>query len=312
MLAPCAAAEPITEWLVPWPDTRPRDPYVDSKGNVWFCGQGGGYLGRLDPASGKFDRFDLGEEKGPHNLIIDREDQVWYAGNRSGHIGRLDPRSGAITKFAMPDARAGDPHTLAWDQAGNIWFTVQHGNLIGRLAAGSGEVTLVEVPTSSARPYGIVVAADDRPWIALFGTHKLATVDPQTMQVREIELPRTKARPRRLGITSDGAVWYVDYAGGRLGRYHPGDGRIREWTLPGGERAWPYGMAVDDRDRLWIAETGSSPNRLVGFDPRTEEFFAAEVIPSGGDTVRHMVFHARSREIWFGTDANTVARARVP
>jgi virginiamycin B lyase len=28
--------------------------------------------------------------------------------------------------------------------------------------------------------------------------------------------------------------------------------------------------------------------------------------------VRHRVFHAPSREIWFGTDANTIGRAKVP
>lgn len=33
---------------------------------------------------------------------------------------------------------------------------------------------------------------------------------------------------------------------------------------------------------------------------------------SGGGAVRHMVFHAPSREIWFGTDTNTIGRIKVP
>lgn len=70
-------------------------------------------------------------------------------------------------------------------------------------------------------------------------------------------------------------------------------------------------MAVDARDRLWFVETGSQPNRLVGFNPKTAEFFSIMEIPSGGGTVRHMFFHAPTRTLWFGTDANTIARARL-
>jgi virginiamycin B lyase len=35
-------------------------------------------------------------------------------------------------------------------------------------------------------------------------------------------------------------------------------------------------------------------------------------VPSGGGTVRHMVFDKSTRAIWFGTDNNTIGRALVP
>lgn len=305
-----SAAANVTDWQVPWPDSRPRDPYVAPDGMVWFCGQKSGYLARFNPQSGEFKRFDLDPGEGPHNLIIDARGMVWYAGNLSGHIGRLDPASGAIEKFPMPDRRAVDPHTLSWDGNGDIWFTVQGGNFVGRLAVQTGKVDLVAVPTPGARPYGIKVGADNRPWIVLFGTHKLATVDPHTLALSEIPLPRTEARPRRLEITGDGAIWYVDYNGGMLGRYLPADGSFREWALPGGAQARPYGTALDDRDRIWLVESGPNPNRLVGFDPATESFTAPIEINSG--TVRHMYFDARTRSIWYGTDTNFLARFQVP
>ena len=38
--APAAVAPvQITEWTVPWEKTRPRDPYVDASGKVWFVGE---------------------------------------------------------------------------------------------------------------------------------------------------------------------------------------------------------------------------------------------------------------------------------
>jgi virginiamycin B lyase len=70
-------------------------------------------------------------------------------------------------------------------------------------------------------------------------------------------------------------------------------------------------MALDHKDRIWLVETGIRPNRFVGFDPAREAFVATADIPSGAGTVRHMMFDARTRAIWFGTDAGTIGRARV-
>ncbi len=313
---PVAIDDPIdiAEWVVPWENSRPRDPYVGPDGRVWFVGQRSHYVAFLEPSTGRFEQFPLDPGTGPHNLIVDAEGFVWYAGNRAAHIGRLDPRDGSIIKFPMPDESARDPHTLVFDSNGDIWFTVQGGNFVGKLTGTSRTVRLIPVPTAQSRPYGIVVDAQDRPWVVEFGSNKIATIDPEAMTLREIELPRRDARPRRLAITSDGGVWYVDYAGGYLGRLDPETGELQEWAIPGGANARPYAMAVDDRDRLWFVETGPQPNRFIGFDPRTGggEFFSVTEIESGAGTVRHMVFDAASRAIWFGTDANTIGRARIP
>ena len=309
-----AASNPveITEWTVPWQDTRPRDPFVDKRQQVWFVGQRGDYIAVVDPRIGKFKRFELDPGTGPHNLIVDDQGMVWYAGNRAAHIGKLDPQSGKIMKYDMPDPAARDPHTLAFDQNGDIWFTVQGGNFVGHLKISTGEIRLFQIPSSHARPYGIIVDTDNRPWIAEFGTNKLAMVDPSTLTLKEVLLPRADARPRRLATTSDGRIWYVDYAEGYLGTFDPATGKFQEWPTPAKDNSRPYSMTVDDQDRLWFVETGPQPNRLVGFDSRTRKVFSLTEIKSGGGTVRHMVFHQPTRTIWFGTDANTIGRASVP
>ena len=272
----------------------------------------GNYLAYLDPKTGEFKRYELDEGTGPHNLIVDEDGSVWYAGNRASHIGRLDPRTGEITKYPMPDPAARDPHTLVFDQNGDIWFTVQGGNFVGKLTTATGEVQLVKITSSRARPYGIVMDSHNRPWFCLFGTDKIGMIEPDTMALREIPTPREDARPRRLQMTSDDTLFYVDYAGGFLGRFNPRTGETQEWQMPGGPSARPYGIAVDDRDRLWYVETGRDPNRFVGFDLATHEFFSITAIESGGGTVRHMFFYEPTREIWFGTDTNNIGRARLP
>ena len=301
----------IREWLVPWPKSRPRDPYVDAGGRVWFVGQRGDYVANLKPETGEFSRYDLDPGTGPHNLIIDGERNIWYAGNRKRHIGKLNPGTGRITKVEMPDRKAKDPHTLAFDPAGDIWFTVQQGNFIGHLTVASGAVRLIGIPTRKARPDGIVIAPDGVPWIVAFGSNKLIRIDPDNLSLTEIELPDDDSRPRRVVTTSDGNVWYADYALGRLGRYEPANGKITEWSMPSGEDSRPHGMAVDKNDRIWLVETGVDPNRFVGFDATTGTFLTETDIPSGAGAVRHMFYYEPAGEVWFGTDTNYVGRAKV-
>ena len=302
----------VEEWTVPWERTRPRDPYPDAKGRIWFVGQVGNYVATFDTATKQFRRWEIDEGTHPHNLIVDRAGMVWYAGNRNGMIGRLDPAMGAITRYPMPDSAVRDPHTLVQDAAGTIWFTAQQSSHVGRLDPKTGEVRLVRVEPRTARPYGIVVAPSGHPWFAPFGASRLVRIDPRTMALTDFPLPDAASRVRRLEVTRDGMVWYADYTRGMLGRLDPKTGATKEWALPGGVRSFPYAMARDHRDRLWMVETGANPNRLVAFDPRTQEWLApVPIAKSGAMSVRHMVFHAPTREIWFGTDANTIGRARI-
>lgn len=323
LAAPPAAAQQtleIEEWEVPWEASRPRDPYVAPDGRVWFVGQRSHYAAVLDPATGEFTRYDLLEGAGPHNLVVDEDGSVWYAGNADRHIGHLDPTSGEIVRYDMPDERARDPHTLLFGEGDDLWFTVQQGNFVGHFDKRSGAVRLMEAPTAegrggqpgSSRPYGIKLDSQGSPWIVLFNTNKVATVDRDAMALRTFDLPDPTTRPRRLEIDSNDDVWYVDYANGRLGRLDTETGEVKEWDSPGGADSRPYGMAIDADDRVWFVETGHQPNTFVGFDPATEEFFSVTEVGSGAGAIRHMYYDRDHNVVWFGTDANTIGRATLP
>ncbi len=310
---PAKAPLQVTEWTVPWEKTRPRDPYLDAQGRVWFVGQAGNYIAYLDPKAGTFKRYEIEAGTHPHNLLVDKSGKVWFSGNQNGRIGWLDAATGKSTIYRMPDPEVRDPHTMIFDHKGEMWFTAQGANHVGHLDPKTGKVRLLKVATNDARPYGIVVDPSGRPWFDEFGTNKIATIDPATFAIREYVLPNDRTRPRRIAVTSDGTVWYGDYTRGMLGRLDPKSGAVREFPLPAAARSLPYAMASDDRDRIWLAETGIQPNRLVGFDPKSESWISVTPITkSGGLTIRHMIFHAPTRSLWFGTDANTIARASVP
>jgi len=60
---------------------------------------------------------------------------------------------------------------------------------------------------------------------------------------------------------------------------------VTEWRSPSGPRSEPYGISAIN-DIIWYSESGSSPNTVVRFDPRTGAF-QSWAIPGGGNIVRN-------------------------
>ena len=271
-------------WQVPTPASRPHDPLAAKDGSIWYTGQLANVLGRLDPSSGKFTEFHLKtEHSGPHGLQEDKDGNIWYTGNSGSLIGKLDPKTGVDTEYPTPEQ--GDPHTLIFDRDGILWFTMQNLNRIGRLDPKTGEMKLLTPPTAKSRPYGMALNSKGLVFFVEFGTNQVGSVDPKTLEFREYKLPAATARPRRIAITSDDIVWYSDYSRGYLGRLDPATGEVREWQSPSGPKSEPYGISAIN-DIIWYSESGSTPNTVVRFDPKTEKF-QSWAIPGGGNIVRN-------------------------
>jgi virginiamycin B lyase len=288
-LMPGEAEIAFKEWRVPTLGQRSRDPVQAADGSIWWAGQWGNLIGRIDPATGEMSEYPLPEGAMPHSVILDDAGNVWYTGNKNGTIGMLDPDTGEITVYDMPDPAAKDPHTAIFDEDGILWFTLQQSNMIGRLNPASGEIRLVTMPTPDAKPYGIKIDAEGTPWVACNGSNCLVEVDPKTMALTEVELPAPETTVRRLDIADDGMIWYVNSSQGRLGRFDPRSGAIKEWPSPSGPDSHPYAIAVVD-GIVWYNESGKRPDALVRFDPKAETF-QSWPIPSGGlyaGIVRHM------------------------
>ncbi len=277
------------EWQVPTLGQRSRDPVEAPDGAIWWVGQMGNIMGRLDPETGEMKEYTLPENAMPHSVTMDDDGNAWYTGNKNGSIGKLDPTTGVITEFKMPDPAAKDPHTAVFDDDGILWFTLQHSNMIGRLDPDTGDIKLVTAPTKRSRPYGIKVDADGAIWVACNGSNCLIKVDPETMALTENKLPIPATTVRRLDIASDGMIWYVNSSQGRLGRFDPTTGEATEWPSPSGPKSHPYALAIID-DVVWYNESGVRPDPLVRFDPVTETF-QSWPIPTGNiyaGIVRHM------------------------
>lgn len=287
-LLPGPVSISFKEWKVPQLGQRSRDPVQSPDGSIWYCGQYGNIVGRINPKTGEVVEYTLPDKALPHSVTPDRDGNIWYTGNGNGTIGKLDPKSGSITEYKMPDANAKDPHTAEFDQKGRLFFTLQISNMIGRLIPATGEIKLVTLARKNSRPYGIKVARDGSLWVSCNGSNCLLNVDPETLAVKEFNLPEGTT-VRRLDLADDGMIWYVNSGLGRLGRLDPKSGQYKEWASPSGPKSHPYAIAVVD-GAVWYNESTQRPDAIVRFDPATEKF-QSWPIPSGGiysGILRHM------------------------
>jgi len=277
------------EWVVPTLGQRSRDPIEAADGTIWWAGQWGNLIGRIDPKSGEMKEYPLPANAMPHSVTLDADGNVWYTGNKNGTVGKFDPKTEKITEYKMPDPAAKDPHTPIFDRNGTLWLTLQHSNMVGRLIPSTGDIKLVTMPTPKSKPYGIKLDSSGVPWVACNGSNCIARVDPETMAIKIFPLPDEKTTVRRLDIADDDTIWYVNSGRGRLGRLDPKTGAVKEWASPSGPKSHPYAIAVVDCI-VWYNESGVRPDPLVRFDPKTETF-QSWAIPSGdihAGIIRHM------------------------
>jgi len=277
------------EWIVPTLGQRSRDPIQAADGTIWWAGQWGNLIGKINPKTGEMQEYPLPAGSMPHSVTLDQQGNIWYTGNKNGTVGKLDPKTEEITVYKMPDPKEKDPHTAIFDKNGTMWFTLQHSNMLGKLIPTTGEIKLVTMPTSNSKPYGIKVDTQGNPWVACNGSNCLVKVNPETFQLTEYKLPDPKTKVRRLDFASDGKLWFVNSSQGRLGRFNPDTGEVKEWPSPSGPNSHPYAIAVVN-DVVWYNESGKRPDTLVRFDPQNETF-QSWPIPSGNfyaGIVRHM------------------------
>jgi virginiamycin B lyase len=96
-----------------------------------------------------------------------------------------------------------------------------------------------------------------------------------------------------------------------LGRLDPVSGAVKIWPSPGGRGSNPYGITITPGGMVWYSESGVTPNTVVRFNPKTQEFARAN-IPSGGGTVRNMAATPDGRIYLACSDVNKVGVVEPP
>jgi virginiamycin B lyase len=298
-----AVAFTVREYPVP-AGTHPHDVAPARDGGVWFTGQQAGYLGWLDPRTGRVRRTPLGAGSAPHGVIVGPGGVPWITDGGLNAIVRVDPRTLRVRRFRLP-ARAGyaNLNTATFDRKGVLWFTGQ-GGIYGRLDPKVGRVRVFAAPRGTG-PYGITTTPGGAVYYASLAGSYVGRIDTRTGRATVLTPPTPRQGARRVWSDSRGRIWVSEWNAGKVAMYDPPRRRWREWRLPG-TSPQAYAVYVDDTDAVWLTDFGA--NAIVRFDPQTERFTTV-TLPSAGASVRQLL--GRKGEVWgaeSGVDKLVVVR----
>lgn len=282
----------VSEWPVPTPKFA-RDPAVAPDGKIYIAVMNGNKLARFDPASKKFEEWNLPQGTRPHGLVVDENGTVWMTGNGNGTLLEVPFRDGAPgTMVAHMTPSGGSPHTIIFDGRDALWFTNQSADKVTRFERSSGKMT--EFDTRDG-PYGLAMDQQGNVWFCQASGRRIGRIDARSGQVTEIDLGEG-SQPRRIAAAPDDTLWVVRYGDGKLTHIDAKSAKVmKSYDMPAGVRGKPYAVTVDGAGKVWANEIGTDTVTL--FDPKTEKFRVFP-LPTENEGIRKMVVDAKGR-LWY-------------
>jgi virginiamycin B lyase len=143
-----ASADPktliIREYPLPAPGARPRRIAIGTDDTVWYGDYARGYLGHLDPKTGKVEEFQSpgGAESKPYAIDVTADGAVWYVetGDEAKNmLVRFNPETKKFQTWAIPGG-GGTVRNMEIDKHGNLWLA----------ESGVGRISRVTIKTTPA------------------------------------------------------------------------------------------------------------------------------------------------------------------
>ncbi|MFC7515141.1 hypothetical protein ACFQUU_09010 [Herbaspirillum sp. GCM10030257] len=282
----------VTEWMVPTPKFA-RDPAAAPDGKIYIAVMHGNKLARFDPATQKFDEWDLPNGTRPHGLVVDERGTVWMTGNGNGTLLEIPFRDGQPgTMIAHKTPSGGSPHTIIFDGKDALWFTNQSADKVTRFERSARKMTEF---SSRDGPYGLAMDKGGNVWFCQASGQRVGRIDAATGKVSEIDLG-SGSLPRRIAVAPDNTLWVVRYGDGKLTHIDAATAKlIKSYDMPAGAPGNPYAVTVDGAGKVWANEIGTDTVTL--FDPATEKFRVFS-LPTKNEGIRKMIVDAKGR-LWY-------------
>lgn len=282
----------VSEWPVPTPKFA-RDPAVALDGKIYIAVMQGNKLARFDPATQKFEEWDLPQGTRPHALVVDEKGTVWMTGNGNGTLLEIPFANGQPGRMvAHKTLSGGSPHTIIFDGRDALWFTNQSDDKVTRFERASRKMT--DFATRDG-PYGLAMDQEGNVWFCQASGQRVGRVDARTGRVSEIDLG-AGSQPRRIAAAPDNSLWVVRYGDGELTHIDAKTAKvIKSYDMPAGVSGRPYAVTVDGAGKVWANEIGTDTVAL--FDPATEKF-RVFTLPGKNEGIRKMVVDAKGR-LWY-------------
>ena len=204
----------VVSHFTPSQGGNPHTAVLDDAGNVWFTGQGG-YLGKLDRASGKMSEIPM--PGGPYGLAIDKQGRIWVCRIGANALGIYDPKSGKTDELRTGSGSR--PRRIAAAPDGMLWVTYYGNGKLARVDPMAKKVVKEYAMPAGERagPYAVAVDGAGRVWANEIDTDTVALLDPKTERFRVFQLPSRDVGIRKAIVDAEGRFWYMGSHSGKLG-----------------------------------------------------------------------------------------------
>lgn len=220
--------------------------------------------------------YDVGyPDSWAHDMVVEpATGAAWVGDYPYDELVRVDPQTGEQKRFKLP-TKGGGMHTLHFDKAGKLWITLQLADMVTSFDPATGAFQLYRgfrkgslIHSFAYDEQGLIkLDAKGRMWLSEFGTNTIASLNPETGDIKEYELLGKEGHTYGIALDSKGKVWFTKYVENVYGVLDPDSGQVTEKHMPRAESA-PHRMCIDNEDRLWIPN--SSYGTLARYDIKTD------------------------------------------
>jgi streptogramin lyase len=247
------------------------------------------------------------------------------ASELKAHVKHVEPSDEALRatliEYDVP-TKISRPHSIEIDSRTNVaWFGEEsfYGNKAAKFDMEAETFREYPLLTEKARPHTGAVGSDGRYWVALAHGNdpaKLASVDPETGEVKQYYWPDKKGPPAHtLTLDHAGNVWFSGGTSGDLWSFdvkkqqfsshsyavpvaYP-KGTMQDWgEIPGEShpaQGRSYDVTVDNEGMVWFSEI--AVGTLVKLNPATGE--TKDIRPENTVSIRGITVDPQDN-LWFG------------
>lgn len=120
---------------LPNSSSRPRRLAIGNEGSVYYTDYSRGYLGRLDPTTGRFTEWRVPGSR-PYGIAIGTDGKVWFHDVGSNLMVAFDPRTQRMSTVRVPTSGPTVRHMVCDWARGRLWLALSGTRRIGSIQLG--------------------------------------------------------------------------------------------------------------------------------------------------------------------------------
>ncbi len=236
---------------------------VSGGGFIWFTDPGRDSMGRLDPASGAVEEFDVPAGAYPADLDYAPDGSIWFTEMMRDRIAQLvitSTEDYAVREHYTTALSGGRPYGIAVAREDIVYFAETENDGVTRFVPPDDWRRLYDFTGATDAPngpYEVVVEAVDEVWTTERVGNRLTRFKMGTLQ---LAFPKLLSPPDSMpmGLAIDKRnddLWFTQWSAGQIGHFSSVENAIKYHRLPLAGLT-PTGIAVDGTDHAWVLASG--------------------------------------------------------